>query len=177
MALAIDVHRIPGRSCKAKGRRAAVVVAIAVVDDECRDLATYFWTLHSGYAARRERGRTIFMQHDVAGRVGGRDVSHIDGDKLNNRRANLEHATRSENMLNPADGPRVNHKSCSHRGVTRDDQTKALARPWRGKVSVAGRTYQTRRFVTAEEAKAALDDLRRSLGLRVREYPAPRSAP
>ena len=164
----IPVHRVPNRSCKAKGRAAAVVVGHAIVDDDQARLATHFWTLHSGYASRREAGRTIFMHHDVAGRVVGADVSHENANKLDNRRANLRHLSRSDNMLNEADGRRASSTS-PYRGVTRDDRNRLLTRPWRGKVTVKGRTYQTRRFETAEEARDALAKLRAEL--RVREMP------
>ncbi|HKY51659.1 MAG TPA: HNH endonuclease [Candidatus Limnocylindria bacterium] len=164
----IAVHRIPDRSCKAKGRAKAEVVGHALVDDDMLpDLRRHFWTMHDGYAVRHERGRKVFMHHDVAGRQPGMDVSHENANKLDNRRANLRHVTRGENMRNPADGATVALKSNRYRGVTRDDRSRSLARPWRGKVTVDGRTYQTSRFATPEEARDALEALR----LRVREVP------
>lgn len=165
----IPVHTVPDRSCKAKGRAKSSVVAYATVDAKCAHLAQFFWTLRSGYAARRQGGRCIFMHHDVIGRQPGHDVSHINGNKLDNRSNNLKHATRSENMLNPADGPTSALKSNNYRGVTRDDKRKKLARPWRGKVTVMGKTHQTKRCSTPEEARDALVLLRKSL--RVREWP------
>lgn len=149
----------------------AKVVALALVNDDRADLDSHFWTLHSGYAARHAGGQTIFMHHDVIGRSPGLDVSHENANKLDNRRGNLRHVTRGDNMRNPADGPNSARRSCPFRGVTRDDRSRPLARPWRGKVTVNGKTHQTRRFGTPEEARDALDDLRRELGLRVREMP------
>lgn len=58
------------------------------------------------YAARNSRpdasGRRthIFMHRDIMGTPVGYDTDHADGDGLNNRRANLRIATRSQNMWN-----------------------------------------------------------------------------
>lgn len=167
----IPVHKLPyPGACKAKGRSLAVVVAHAIVDDDCAHLAEYFWTLSKdGYAVTGMGGRRIFMHHAVIGCRRPGDVSHENTNRLDNQRENLRHCTRSENMLNPADGPNAANRSSGIRGVTRDDKGRHLSKPWRGKVTVKGKTYQTVRFATAEEAAAALDELRRKL--RVREFP------
>lgn len=167
----IPVHRVPDRSCKARGRAKACVVAHAIVDDDQAHLAQHFWTLHTGYAGRWEKGRKVFMHHDVVGRCPGTDVSHENANKLDNRRENLRHVTRGDNMRNPNDGPTRALRSNPYRGVTRDDKSRRLARPWRGKVTVSGRIHQTKRFATPEEARDALDELRQELNLRVRQFP------
>ena len=102
----IPIHRILGRSCKAKGRASAHVVATAIVDDDRMDLMRFFWTFHTGYAARHQQGQRIFMHHDVIGRVSGKEVSHENANKLDNRRTNLRHVTRAENIRNPNDPSR-----------------------------------------------------------------------
>lgn len=166
----IPVHRVPRGLCKGAGRARAAVVAQAIVDDDMGQLLAEFWTLSSGYASTFRGGRRVFLHHVVAGRRPGLDVSHENANKLDCRRANLVHATRSDNMLNPADGAFASNASCGLRGVTRDDRGRKLAKPWRGKVQVAGKTHQTARYATAVEAAAALAELRRTL--RVREFPA-----
>ena len=165
----IPVHKIQGRSCKAKGRSVAVVVAHAIVDDEDARLVDHFWTLHSGYAVRRPMGGTVFMHHDVIGKRAGLHVSHDNANKLDNRRSNLRHVSVSENMLNVNDAPRSNRTKSPYRGVSRD--VKPLLRPWRGKVTVDGVIYQTARYETPEQAKEALEKLRTALNLRVRQAP------
>lgn len=171
----IPVHSVPGRSCKAKGRAKAQIVAWALVDDDMAHLADEFWTLDAdGYARTREQGRNVFMHHRVLAATPGLDVSHVNGRKLDNQRANLEAATRSRNMLNTAD-PLTAANTSGFRGVTRDDASRRLARAWRGKVRVNGKTHQTTRYATALEAARALNDLRHRLGvpedLRVRQMP------
>jgi hypothetical protein len=170
--IAIPVYRLPFASNKAKGRSAASMVGHALVDDADAVLADEYWTISpDGYAKTYRRGTLVFMHHAVAGKPDGLDISHLNANKLDNRRANLVVATRSQNMLNPADGPTRRNQSCGYRGVTRDDRSRQLAKPWRGKVQIDGRTYQTPRFTTPEDAAHALEALRESLGVRVRQYP------
>ena len=167
----IPIHKLPyPGACKRKGRAQAVHVADAIVDDNCAFLAVFFWTLSDGYAVTRVKGKTVFMHHLVVDKVDGLDVSHENGNPLDNRRCNLLNCSRSVNMLNPADGPTMRNQSSGLRGVTRDDRGRNLAKPWRGKIQVNGRTHQTRRYATAEEAAQALNKLRSDL--RVRQFPA-----
>jgi hypothetical protein len=160
----IPVHKYPARPGGKWDRSTAVVVAFALVDDDTAVLASEFWTLSRwGYARTTRGGRSVFMHHAVIGRRPGLDVSHENANKLDNRRGNLRHATRSENLLNPADGPTRALRSNGFRGVSRDDRSHALARPWRGKVQIKGKSYQTARFSAPEEAAAALAELRGKL--------------
>lgn len=170
--ISIPVYQLPFASNKAKGRAAAILVAHALVDDADSVLVEAYWTLSpDGYAKTYRRGALVFMHHAVAGKPDGFDISHLNANKLDNRRANLMVATRSQNMINPADGATRRNRSCGYRGVTRDDNVRQLAKPWRGKLQLEGRTYQTPRFETAEAAAQALVALRESLGVRVREMP------
>lgn len=75
---------------------------VAIVDDADFDrLNEYRWYLSAGYARRIERPRrgavkNIAMHNQILG-VPGMEADHINGDKLNNRRANLRACTRSQN--------------------------------------------------------------------------------
>lgn len=173
----VPVYVVPDRSCKAKGRAKARLVAWATLDRNTsgRRIARYFWTLNAdGYACTRVMGHTVFMHHMVLGKRCGHDVAHRNANKLDNRSINLEHASRSANMLNTADPLRSNNTS-GYRGVTRDDRNRRLRWPWRGKVMVRGRSYQTARHATARQAAMALNALRSLLGVprapRVQEFP------
>ena len=166
----IPVHHILGASNKRRGRSIAIVIGYAIVDEDMGHLSNEFWTVTSnGYARTHRGGKSLFMHHAIIGKREGFDVSHENANTLDNRRSNLMHCSRSDNMLNPADGARRSNKSCFIRGISRDDLGRNLAKPWRGKVSVLGKTYQTRRYATPEEAAVALDHLRADL--RVREFP------
>jgi len=71
---------------------------VAVVDDEdYARLAVYKWRAHKSgkkwIATRNEAGRTISIHREILPappNTIGWQVHHLDGDKLNNRRANLE---------------------------------------------------------------------------------------
>lgn len=81
---------------------------VAFVDDEAFDvLSQWKWMFSEGYAVRYERkdGRRIgrvHMHRVVLGlsKSDPRVVDHINGNKLDNRRANLRPATRSQNGAN-----------------------------------------------------------------------------
>lgn len=167
----IPVHKIPARSCKKKGRSMAAVVAFAMVDDsDAQVVVQHYWTLRKdGYAGTSINRKTVLMHHLILPAKPRWDVSHENADPLDNQRRNLAYRTRSENMLNLADALHKNNTS-KFRGVTRDDRSRSLAKPWRGKVHVNGKCYQTQRFLTPEEAHGALQGLR----IRVRELPEAR---
>jgi hypothetical protein len=68
-------------------------------------VAGYRWRIlrgHAGkvYAYARVAGRLIYMHRLVAGTPAGMETDHINGDGLDNRRANLRPATPSQNRAN-----------------------------------------------------------------------------
>ena len=79
--------------------------AIAIVDAIDVDLVRPFnWTFNRAYAMAHEvRGRTMYMHRLIAGIHGvGRRivVDHVNGDGLDNRRANLRICSQAENGRN-----------------------------------------------------------------------------
>ena len=82
---------------------------VAIVDGNMEFLSQYNWFFGSGYGTRnqREKGegdRKIvrsYIHHCVIGcPIDGREVDHINGNPLDNRRANLRIVTHRENMAN-----------------------------------------------------------------------------
>lgn len=111
----------------------------------------YYASNNGRYAARREkhgRRKLIFMHHDILGVEPDPDkpVDHINGNGLNNRKANLRQVTREINMQN-----QDRHKF--RLGVSIDrtyNKYKAyIDRPGRARINVG--TYNTR-----EDAEYAL---------------------
>jgi len=82
----------------------------AVVDDvDVSALTGYAWhVIASGYAASSvwdaaaKKKRQIIMHRLLMGARPDQRVDHVDGDKLNNRRANLRFATNRQNARNRA---------------------------------------------------------------------------
>lgn len=71
-----------------------------ILDDDNAHLAAYTWWFSgAGYAARKEKGKTVYMHCEVFGPC-EHDVDHVNLNKIDNRRQNLRAATRSHNMAN-----------------------------------------------------------------------------
>lgn len=137
---------------------------VAIVDDEdFEELSKFKWHFHkkpsdkTGYALRRRRAAdgpgqsTVIRMHWV---LAGKGCDHINGDGLDNRRANLRRADTCEQVWNTS--PKQN-RSTGYPGVT-------LIRDHRGRPAycVARVTYRGKRmylgvFETPEEAKEMRD--------------------
>ena len=92
--------------------------------------------------------RTTATMHTVL--AGWPRVDHMNGDGLDNRRANLREATNAQNMANQ----RLSRRNTSgFKGVTwRKDKCR-----WQVQVGVAGRLKHLGYFDSAEEAARAYD--------------------
>lgn len=64
-------------------------------------LKKYKWRISGyGYAETTIKRKKVFMHHMIIGKKDGYVVDHINGDRLDNRRKNLRHITRSLNAFN-----------------------------------------------------------------------------
>lgn len=128
----------------------------ALVDDEDYEVLSAFkWHVNSnGYALRSTRlngvKRDIRMHRLLMGLAPDDDrlVDHIDGDPLNNQRANLRLATWSQNCRNRK---MQSNNSSGFKGVRW--HSKDLR--WVAQIVVAGRRKHLGNFRTREEAHAA----------------------
>src|SRR5688572_22690539 len=108
---------------------------LALVDDEDYDaLSVYSWRLNSkGYAIRsfRHHGRVVVlnMHRDILQPPPHLVVDHIDGDKLNNTRANLRLITQQESLM---------HRRCFRNNELALKGVSALHGRWRARIYLDG---------------------------------------
>lgn len=143
-------------------RRDGTVHAVAVVDEVDAPLAAERWCLSAyGYVSRRVGGRkggvTLWLQREIIGLERGDPlvVDHIDGDPLNNRRANLRVVTRGQNQQNRRGADRGS--TSRHRGVS----WSADRKKWVAAAKVDGKQRMLGRFDSEEEAARAASAFRR----------------
>jgi len=84
-------------------------------------LSRHAWGLDSGYAARMEKGKRIYMHREIMQPPDDMVVDHMDHNRLNNCRSNLRVCTDDENRRNR--GKRVGGAS----------RFKGVYRSWRGR--------------------------------------------
>lgn len=125
---------------------------IAIVDDEDYDLvASRRWRLVNGYVTRSDRQQSGYeaMHRLIVGLAtgSGKAVDHINGNKLDNRRANLRICTIAENTRNSAKSR--NNKS-GFKGVCTAPRGK-----WRAQIYRDKKAFYLGTFRTPEEAHAA----------------------
>ena len=135
----------------------------AIVDREDLDLLTKWrWKARPAvstgggacgfYACRTLKIRggkesTVYLHRFLMGAGPGQVVDHANGDKLDNRRANLRICTLSENAAN-----RRYARSSGFRGVHRSN------RRWKAVVTVEGTMHRIGLFDTPEDAARAYDE-------------------
>ena len=96
------------------------------------------------------RGGLIAMHRFIIGAPEGLEVDHINGDGLDNRRANLRLATTSQNQANR---PVQRNNKLGVKGVIYAPHAKN--RPYAAVIRVAGKQKWIGRFATVEEASDA----------------------
>lgn len=123
---------------------------LAQVDPEDYERFNQFnWTCCYGYAMRQVMpGKRIFLHVAIMDPPPGMEVDHRNGDRLDNRRANLRICTHHQNSMNrvkkktpwPYKGVRINHSG------------------WQARIRHNGKEYHLGVYETAEEAARAYDN-------------------
>jgi len=139
---------------------------IAKIDDCDADLAAHhWWATRNGrnhvYAQRKVGGKNLYLHRAIGERLegDGPSIDHINGDTLDNTRANLRRCTHRENIRNRRG---ANHNSAS--GIRGVRLYKPLQK-WAASISVPDasrprgqRLVHLGYFATAEEATKARKD-------------------
>lgn len=130
---------------------------VSIVDyEDYIKLSKYKWCFGGGYARRvvgsRGKLKNVFMHREILGAKRGELVDHIDGNKLNNQKANLRLCTRIENQRNRG----ISKMNTSgYKGVSYCKDTK---KNWRSIICVGdGDQVILGYYSTKEEAAFAYD--------------------
>jgi hypothetical protein len=121
----------------------------ALVDDEMYDeLSQWSWFDNGKYASRKPNGHIIKMHHLVLPKKEGYDVDHINRNSYDNQRANLRHATRSQNLLN-----RTTQRTGEYLGVS----FNPLKKLYIATIKIAGKTRTLGKFKQPHRAALMRD--------------------
>lgn len=134
-----------------EGSQSAVVAWILVDIDDLPLVAVHRWSFAGrGYA---RTGRDSLYVHRLL--IPGVDqVDHINGNKLDNRKANLRPATNAENHRGHSSRA---PGTSGYRGVVKDKKT------WKAHVTVDGVVHTKYGFPTPEAAVQARDEMAQEL--------------
>jgi hypothetical protein len=122
-----------------------------LVDDEDFEyLNQWKWHYHSGGYAARKAG--VRMHRIILSAPQDEEVDHINGDGLDNRRANLRLCTRSQNCQNRSI---FRNNTTGHKGVSLRPGGKYRARIWLNKTC-----HSLGDFVSVTEASKAVEQAR-----------------
>ncbi len=157
-----QMHDVPGVPCRNYQRKPAEPVGdikriplghgryalVDAVDYEWLNRSRWHWL--NGYAARRERGRRIFMHRQIMQAPRGVPVDHLDGSRAHNYRSNLRLCTRAENACNTAKRP---GGSSQFKGVYFHRQTGK----WHASIEFKGQHIYLGLFADEGEAARAYD--------------------
>jgi hypothetical protein len=131
---------------------------IAMVDDEDYErLSRYSWhIMNHGYVARtyiEDKAKKVELLHRAIMQTPtNMDTDHIDGDKLNNTKANLRIVTTSQNCMNRR--PKENKVgSVKYKGVHWCKRSQI----WTAQIKVNGKSIYLGRFQSSVDAARAYD--------------------
>lgn len=126
--------------------------AHATVDEEDYDrLSRKNWYLSSeGYAARRQ-GRVIYMHREIMNAPENKEVDHINNNRIDNRKANLRFATRSEQTQNSR--KQTGYTTSQFKGV----HYRPKVDRWQAGIKAKGKAIYLGRYYTEEDAALAYD--------------------
>lgn len=118
---------------------------VALVEDEDYErIAANDWCAHKErrrwYAVRRRPGGGIIRMHrEILGAPDGMEVDHVDGDGLNNQRANMRLATTKQNAANKKK-QRPGETTSKYIGVSSPKiTTRRPTRWWRAMARLGGK--------------------------------------
>jgi hypothetical protein len=129
---------------------------VAYIDDEdyerCKNNKWHAFLSATGrfYAARTVHDRKQYLHHFLLGYLNGLEIDHIDGNPLNNRKANLRFVTHQQNHMNRL--PRRNTTS-KYKGVHFHKKSNR----WRAAIKKDGKYIEIGTFKKEDDAARCYD--------------------
>lgn len=123
---------------------------VLVDEEDFEELNKYKWCLNSGgYATRMNDGHTSILMHRFINKTPkGLETDHINGNKLDNRRANLRSVTHSQNQIHSR-LPKTN--TSGFKGIVWDKKNKK----WQVQIKLNQKNIYLGRYSDVELAKVA----------------------
>jgi len=123
----------------------------AIIDEKDYEIvsAHNWWLTKQGYAYTQtctNNVRTTILMHRLIMRPNSKEVDHINGDKLDNRRSNLRICTRSQNNANKP------HTSGKYKGVRYNKNA------WQAEIKKNKKYIYIGRFKEIKDAAKAYDE-------------------
>ena len=127
------------------------------IDDEYFDeLSKITWYYHQNkYTCHLRGDLTIYLHRLIMAAGKGEVVDHIDGDGLNNQKANLRLCTQVKNGQNRK---KNKNNTSGFKGVSNIAGHRYLAKPWRANLRFNGVTKNLGNYATPEEAAQAYNN-------------------
>lgn len=132
-------------------------VTVLYDDEDFPIISAYSWSYHSrGYVIGRRKGpgarnaNNEYLHRLIARPPGKLIVDHVNGNRLDNRRANLRCVPYSMNNLNQGNRLRSDNTH-GFRGVSKHGPSGL----WQARLTVSGKRHNLGYFKTPEEAHAA----------------------
>ncbi len=138
-------------------------------------LNQWHWRVQSGYAARVEKGKVIYMHRQIMQPPAGMVVDHINGDNFDNTLANMRNVTPRQNTHNAR--KRVGTTSV-YKGVSCDKRSgRWRARLWSGKKNLHLGCFETEIEAARAYDRKAVELFKEAAWLNFpEEWPAERRA-
>ena len=123
-----------------------------VSNSDYPSLNGYKWYINSsGYATDGK----IYMHQIILPKIGGKEVEHKDGNKLNNQRDNLRYASRSQNHANRK---KSSESIFRYKGI-RKKNDRFRNKPWQATIKKDYKTYYLGYYETEIEAAEAYNKM------------------
>jgi hypothetical protein len=125
-----------------------------ISDGDYSNVVKYKWSMcraGKGYARAWIDGKDVYLHHFLVGKIKNKEIDHVNGNTLDNRRKNLRFCNRSQNQMNRSKSA---NKSSIYKGV---DLNK-FCNKWRARVRKNGRYVYEERFNSEVDAARAYNN-------------------